>query len=180
MRFFIFLFTCLMTVFPTYGQSLHFVSIAWVSHGKQALYDQFNEKIAPIWTRRGIEVLLRAKVIGTLTDDNRPDLPTEIAVLRIASRQQFQDYIADPDYQAIRSQRTGSIDKMIVLEGTAHSDDTASLLPTAPQFAVLFGPSSPSETAPALELSTSLVGSIKGPIPAHFSHPMPVNLFALS
>ncbi|MEP0943083.1 MAG: hypothetical protein ABJH63_02440 [Rhizobiaceae bacterium] len=171
-----------------YAQSLHFVSVAWVLPNKQAEYDLFNERITAVWARYGMEVLLRGRVIGALAEENPADLPTEIAVLRVASRTQFQDYIADPTYRQLRPDRMNAIEQMTVLEGTVSDVPLNSLVATAPQFAIKFSnPSSdnPDEVstrggAVMFRLSTSHVGSIKGPMAPLYASKPHITLFAMS
>jgi uncharacterized protein (DUF1330 family) len=178
--FFVFLITCLVTIVPAQAQNLHFVSLAWVNPDKQVQYDRFNQLVAPIWARHGMEVLLRAKVIGALNGGDPNELPSEIAVLRIASRTQFEDYIADPAYRSIRPLRTEAVDRMTVLEGTGITAEANPRLSTAPQFAMVFGPPAPSAPRPVLQLVTTEAGSIKGAVPSRYaSHPL-MTLFVLS
>lgn len=167
------------------AQNLHFISVAWIPPEKQEQYDSFSQSVAPIWARHGMKALLRAKVVGALAGDQQGqevDLPSEVAVLSVASRQDFENYIADPEYRAIRTQRTESVRQMIVLEGTPTDDTDNPIFATAPQFAMTFVESNQSaEVAmPVFKMQVELAGSIKGTVPGPFDSRPQISLFALS
>ena len=180
MRILIWLLISLGTSFPAFGQNLYFVSVAWVSPERQIQYNDFMRQVVPIWERHGMKVLVRGRVLGALVDTAATPLPTEIALLQIESRQQFNNYIADPDYRKIREIRTEPLESMIVLEGTDSDMTDLSRLRTAPQLAVLFGPAAPSSEQPDLSLSISDIGAIKGKVPDPFATTANIGLFALS
>ena len=184
------LLSALSAVATARAEGLHFISVAWIPSEKQQQYDSFSQAVAPIWARHGMKALLRAKVVGALAggdeDDDRGgdeiDLPTEIAILSVASRASFENYIADPDYRAIRPQRMDAVRQMIVLEGTSEPDEDNPLFDTAPQFAMIFGASNGAAEAPApaFTMRVELAGSIKGEVPNLFDSRPSVSLFALS
>ena len=159
---------------------LHFISVAWIPPEKQAQYDAFSAEVTSIWKRHGMKALLRAKVVGALAGEDVVELPTEIAVLSVASRADFENYIADPDYRAIRPQRMDAVSQMIVLEGTPL--EPAPLFQTAPQFAMTFsaGEWETIETKPAFQMQVALAGSIKGNVPQPYAAKPNIGLFALS
>ena len=179
------LFSALSAVSTARAQSLHFISVAWIPPENQEKYDSFSQAVTPIWTRHGMKALLRAKVVGALAGDQPDliaDLPSEVAVLQVASRQDFENYIADPEYRAIRSQRTEAVRQMIVLEGTPEEGAITPIFETAPQFAMTFAESQPTAEAakPAFKIQIELAGSIKGEVPSPFDSRPQISLFALS
>ncbi|MCJ8310196.1 MAG: DUF1330 domain-containing protein [Rhizobiaceae bacterium] len=185
MRNFLFLvtlFSALITPLAVQAQGLHFISVAWIPAEKQAQYDAFSRQVIPIWQRHGMTPLLRAKVIGALAAEEGTKLPTEIAILRVASRQDFENYIADPDYRAIRKLRTDAVEQMIVLEGTPALTTDNPILATAPQFAMTFDLNEEADGTSNLvfDMPVTLVGSIKGEASLLFNAKPHIGLFALS
>ena len=184
------LLSALSAVATARAEGLHFISVAWIPSEKQQQYDSFSQAVTPIWARHGMKALLRAKVVGALAGgdegDNEIDLPSEIAILSVASRASFENYIADPDYRAIRPQRLDAVRQMIVLEGTPKPGEGNPLFDTAPQFAMTFtaipeAPGAATEApAPAFTMRVDLAGSIKGEVPDPFNTRPQISLFALS
>ena len=177
------LFSALSAVATARAEGLHFISVAWIAPEKQQQYDSFSQAVTPIWARHGMKALLRAKVVGALAGgENAIDLPSEIAILSVASRASFENYIADPDYRAIRPRRMDAVRQMIVLEGTPEPSEDNPLFDTAPQFAMTFGASTEATDAPAaaFRMRVELAGSIKGEVPKLFDSRPLVSLFALS
>ena len=185
MRNFLFLvalFSAFITPLAVQAQGLHFISVAWIPAEKQAKYDAFSRQVMPIWQRHGMTPLLRAKVIGALAAVEGTKLPTEIAILRVASRQDFENYIADPDYRAIRKLRTDAVEQMIVLEGTPVLTTDNPILATAPQFVMTFDLNDEADGASNLvfDMQVTLAGSIKGEALPFFNAKPHIGFFALS
>lgn len=179
---FVALIIALIASAPARAQGLHFISVAWIPPEMQDQYDAFSKAVAPIWERHGMKARLRAKVVGALAGGAEIDLPSEIAILSVASRASFENYIADPDYRAIRSNRLDAVRQMIVLEGTPQPDADNPLFDTAPQFAMTFvaNHAATQAPAPAFNMQVELAGSIKGAVPSPFDARPDISLFALS
>jgi uncharacterized protein (DUF1330 family) len=94
------------------AEPLTFVAIASGEKVREADYEQFLEKVAPIWTRHGMRVVFRADASGDAADTF-----TDIVLIEVESRAGFQAYLADPAYRIIAPIRFEAVDHLAILEG---------------------------------------------------------------
>lgn len=169
MRFIIFLLGVLISTVPASGQSLYFISLAWIKPDGQAHYDRFLQQVTPIWNRHGMRVIARGRVLDQISQDASTVTPSEIAVLRIDDAADFDAYIADPDYQAIRRLRQDAVERMLVLEGTRGDDQQPPNLNAVPLFALWLARKNLTAPEPPVRLNIRLAAAIKGQVPAFFT-----------
>jgi hypothetical protein len=172
------------------AQALYFISLAQISEDKQAGYDAFIKAVTPVWNRYNMQVVLRSQVIDVITGngitgdgmmgDGQAEIPSEIAVLHVASRDEFNAYLKDPDYQAIKNLRAESVEVLAVLEGNAEEAHSSEFLKKASIFAVLLGTSYKPGSGTALDIAINGAGLIKGSPDHPFLAITSVQMFALS
>ena len=169
-----------VTASTAQAEPVFFVSVAKLADDKQRHYERFLRAAAPIWKRHGMEVLLRARTVDAMFQGGVSGSPTEIGILRVDSYENFQAYIADPDYSKIKQSRLDAVDNFVVLEAKAINHDGLRFLAKAPMAAAVFNTTSHTNTDPSLELQISSVGQVKGPVSEFLRQVKNVQVHALS
>lgn len=139
----------------------YFIAVGEVNTERAQDYETFLEKVAPVWGRHGMGLVLRAKTRFVLEAQGEP-VPTDIAVLRYESRAGFNAYLRDPDYEAIKDLRTGAMESLAIMEAQAGRMDGLKFIANTPMALVQFSGQPTELSAPAFVLKVDLVAPVKG------------------
>lgn len=81
----------------------------------RGLYDEYIREVKPIVEHYGGEYLVRTENLHCLSDQR---VPQRAIVIRFSSREQLDACFSSPEYRAVMSKRTGSVDsRAIIAEG---------------------------------------------------------------
>ena len=81
----------------------------------RGLYDEYIRQVRPIVEKYGGRYLVRTETLHSLNEKRTPD---RVIVIRFPSRERLDACFASPEYQAIMSKRTSSVDsRAIIAEG---------------------------------------------------------------
>lgn len=141
------------------AEALTLVAIASGEKARQAGYEAFLHKVAPIWSRHGMQVVLRADASG-----NAVETFTDIALIQVESRTGFQAYLADPAYRMIAPMRLDAVEHLAVLEGPLSVAPSAFATGTA--INIIFQRECETQMPGA---RVALVGAVKGVMPNFYS-----------
>jgi len=180
---------CLANLFLSSGvraeqKPLYFLAMGLIKADKVQSFDKFLKQVTPIWQRHGMRPLFRGRPIDLHGPkaflESRSSAFNDITLLKAASRQQFQNYLQDPYYRAVRELRLDASESFVVLEGMAESNAGEGFLSKTPLVAIKLRSDSESAVDTNLTLTIDLAGQIKGPVPDYLETIKTVDFHAVS
>lgn len=143
----------------------YFIAVGKTDPARAASYETFLAKVKPVWNRHGMHVVLRVKA-RYLMNAKAELTPDDITVLRYESRAQFNAYLADPDYQAIKQLRLNALPHLAIMEAQDVRRDGLAYLAKTPMALVSFDLQKPVADSPAFTLGVDLIGPVQGQMAA--------------
>ncbi|MEE9374718.1 MAG: DUF1330 domain-containing protein [Rhizobiaceae bacterium] len=179
-RFLVLVIATLGWVVSAQAETLYFVSVATLAHDKREQYEEFLQKVAPLWRKHNMKILIRARIVEAVAVGDISDAPHEIGILEVASRKDFQAYLADADYQLIKQQRSDAMENFVVLEGVASQLGALKYLSKTPMAAIVLSTKHIKPSKVSLSLSIQLAGQVKGPVSNFLKKMNSIQVHALS
>ncbi|MEM1316676.1 MAG: hypothetical protein AAGF29_00215 [Pseudomonadota bacterium] len=143
------------------AEPVTFVALATIKPDGQTGYDEFIEKVTPIWNANGMRVLARLKVVDLMIDPAFP-LPTEIAVIHADTREGFNAYIASDAYAKIKDLRLNAVKHLTVLEGNLFDRSGEKFLANNPMAVVTMAGRRAVAPRSGMTVDVMLYGPVKG------------------
>lgn len=156
-----------VSVLPARSAEVYFVALAEIHPQGQAQYDEFLSKVAPIWQRHGMSLVRRYQTVEAIADDTNTRPPDEIALIAVASRKQFQNYLRDEDYLAIKQLRIEATSRFTVIEADLRDSAFLAYLGQNPMACLKFQSRVTTAHAGQSVFDVTLVGNVKGPPPTY-------------
>lgn len=173
---------CLIMIAPQFarGEPVYFTYLASVKAEQNAVYEDFLTKVKPVWAAHRMTLLARAHLLSHGQEDMGDRGFSEIGLLKAETRQDFQNYLASSDYQAIKQLRLDAVDRFIVLDGEKATIDGANFLKRTPLIAAIFARTTNGPQDAHFQLQVDLAAPVKGRVGTFFSKVKSVSLIALS
>jgi len=87
----------------------------WIREGREAEFESYERKVAPIMACHGGAIERAIRCSGTSL--NAPAPPFEVHVLRFPSNEQYEEFRRDPQREALSAERAAAISNTDVLLG---------------------------------------------------------------
>jgi hypothetical protein len=99
--------------------TVYYTQLVFIREGEEDAFLKFEERVLPLLAKHNGELLYRARPSRDAVIESTVGHPYEVHLISFATREDFDAYAGDPERQKHLPLKDASVERVLLIEGTA-------------------------------------------------------------